>query len=400
MAKLELSSVAHATKKLYPTEKLQELLYKNNPFLARVPKWTKFVGESFHEAVIYGPGAGRGTTIAKAQSSYSGHKGKAFILTRVKDYAIAELDAEAIEACENDSGALVRLLKKESDMAIHRLKRSMAHAFWNDGAGNIGQINSSGVSSGVFTLTNPEDVVHFEVGQVIVANPTRSGTSGNQRSGSGTVTHVNRDTGAITYSGTITSVAASDYIFLDGDYDAKLKGVPAWIPDTAPTSTSFFGVDRSSDTTRLGGVRYDASTGEPLADALQGIATRIHREGGMPTEAYANPTKVLQLAKELGAKVVYKDYSVGKVGFRALQVDAGPVTLDVFSDPNVPVDRIYCLDMSTWNFRTLKEAPRILNLDGLEMARKASDDSYELRFGYYGQLGCNAPGWNGVVKLS
>ena len=53
----------------------------------------------------------------------------------------------------------------------------------------------------------------------------------------------------------------------------KLSGLGAWLPSSAPGSTdSFFGVNRSSDATRLGGIRFDGSS-LPLEEALIGAAS-------------------------------------------------------------------------------------------------------------------------------
>jgi hypothetical protein len=401
--KLQVASLQAVLKKLYPSDEIKRLVYEDSPFLGMVEKWEQFFGDTFQEALIHGPGAGRATTIANAQSAYTPHKSKAFAISRVSDYAVAFLKGEAIEASENDTGALVRGLKTESDMAIHRLKRSMSHDVFGDGSGAIGKIAAGGIAGNVVTLESTEDIVHFEEGQVIQANPNKTGNAGSMRAGTMIVTAVDRDLGKVTFGGgLVAALAAADFLYPNGDYDGKLKGMGAWLPDTAPAGgDNFFGVDRSSDPVRLAGIRYDATGGEAIVDALQGISTRIGREGGRPQHAWANPTRMLQLTKELGGKVMFEDYvSDQKIGYRGVQVQTDKVNLTVYSDPNVPVNRIFVTDPRTWKLRTLKAAPRILNLDSLSMVRVSDDDAYEIRFGYYGQLSCRAPGWNGVIKLA
>ena len=71
---------------------------------------------------------------------------------------------------------------------------------------------------------------------VIVAAST---TTGSLRSGSGTITAIDRDAGTITYTGTITSLTANDYLFTQGDApnggaNVKVSGLAAWIPSSAP----------------------------------------------------------------------------------------------------------------------------------------------------------------------
>ena len=49
-----------------------------------------------------------------------------------------------------------------------------------------------------------------------------------------------------------------------------------------------------------------------------------------------------------------------------------------------------------------KDGTHILTygLEGLEGLRVGTADALEIRIGYYGNLVCNAPGWNCVVVLS
>jgi len=58
------------------------------------------------------------------------------------------------------------------------------------------------------------------------------------------------------------------------------------------------------------------------------------------------------------------------------------------------------LQMDTWTLNSLGAAPHILDLDGNRMLREANNDAYEVRVGFYGNLSCNAPGYNSRVALA
>lgn len=403
MAQLSVSGLSHALKRLYPEDELKKMMYEESPFFAMMRKRYDFYGEERRVTVIHGPGAGRARTIANAQTGYTPHKGVKFDITRVQDYAIAELTGEVIEASENDKGAIVRALKQESDAAHIRLKRSLSHNVWRDGAGDIGQIATGGISGTTLTLSNPEDIVHIEVGDVLTANPTRTGSSGTMRAGNMVVQTVDRDAGTFTVDATATGLAAADYLYKLGDYDGCLKGFLAWVsPDASPGT--LFGTTRTTDRVRLAGVRYDAADGEPLVEVIQGTLMRITRESkdAKPKYVFGNPTKGLQLQKELGGKVEYVNVKSddGVVGFEGIVVQTGKGKVTFIEDPNVPVNRLAVVDMRSWCFHALKgPIPRVLNLDGNEMLRKSTDDAYELRWGYRGQIGCDSPGYNGVAIL-
>jgi hypothetical protein len=54
---------------------------------------------------------------------------------------------------------------------------------------------------------------------------------------------------------------------------------------------------------------------------------------------------------------------------------------------------------STWYLKSNEGMPKILNRDGMRMQRLYNADADGVRAGYYGELCCFAPGWNGVALL-
>ena len=185
-----------------------------------------------------------------------------------------------------------------------------------------------------------------------------------------------------------------------GDYDAKIKGLDAWLPSTAPASTdSFFSVDRSSDTTRLGGIRFDASS-LPLEEGLIGAAARVAREGGKPDVCFVNYSNFADLEKALGSKVSYVEKNIKpEIGFRGILIHGPRGPINVIPDQNCPNGVAYMLQMDVWKLYSLGKAPKILDSDGLKFLRESTADAVEARVGYYAQLGCRAPGFNVRVGL-
>jgi translation initiation factor 1 (eIF-1/SUI1) len=290
----------------------------------------------------------------------------------------------------------------EIDGAIHSAARSLAVAMYGTGSGSIGQI-ASGQASTTITLSSLESVTNFEKGMTLVVSSTNGG--GSVRSGTAVVTGIDRDLGTVSFAAALTSTiaaaAANDYIFVQGDYDAKIKGLLAWLPSTAPTSgDSFFSVDRSSDASRLAGIRYDGSA-MPIEEALISAASRLAREGGKPGYCFMSYSKYANLEKALGSKVQYIDMKVNpEIAFRGVVVNGPRGPIKVVPDQNCPDDRAFMLTLDVWKLYSLGKAPKILDTDGLKMLRDSNADSVEVRIGYYAQLGCRAPGWNANIKLS
>jgi hypothetical protein len=395
MASLNMTSFASGLKQLYTPEKVQNMVYQDNPLYALLPKNEKFNGKNMVIPVIYGNPQGASGDFATAKANKTASRIKDFTITRNKEYALASVDNETMMASEGNSGAFMEAFTLEMDGAIHTVARALAIAVYGSGTGKIGQIAAGGISSLVITLSQVEDITNFEVDQKL--NFSTADGGGSVKATEPTNTNIDRDAGTITVSDA-TGLAALDYIFRDGDYDNKLKGLQAWLPTTV-TSTPFFGMDRSVDKTRLGGIQITGSN-KPIEEALIEAASRIAREGGKPTHVFMSYAKYADLEKSLGSKVQYVDLKVSaEIGFRGILLNGPRGMMKVIPDQNCPSNKAFMLQLDTWKLYSLGKAPQILNLDSLQSLREDQADAVELRVGAYAQLACNAPGWNGVINF-
>lgn len=402
MATLDVTAAAAILKEYYTNQRVTQLTYKDAPLYALLSKKKDFFGDSYPLPMRVTNPQGASNTFSNAQAQKTASNYKKFSLTRVKDYSLASIATEAMLASENNAGAFLQLATAEIDGAFDTMARRTGWALYGDGSGAIGSIvaEPSVASTTTVTFNNVEDIVKIEVGQTI---QFRSGATVRTFDGtitSGLVSAVNRDTGAFTIDVAYTGsgdIAANDTCNVVGDYNAKVSGLAAWIPSTAPSNTPFFGVDRSIDSTRLGGVRI-SSSGKPIEEALIDGARRIGREGlGNPKHVFCGFSKYAALDKSLGSKVRYNDVTVAGISFKGIEVSGPKGTMTVIPDRDCPENRMYLLDMSTWAYHSLKEPIMLLDQDGNKMLREASADSMEVRVGSYSQLGCVSPGANGVL---
>lgn len=354
--------------------------------------------------IIHGNPQGRSATFTTAQANKTPSKIKDFVLTRARDYSLASIDNETLDASKGDANAFMEAATTEIDGAIHSITRSLAIAMYGTGSGTVGQIGATtSLASTTIVLSDPESVTNFEVGQVLVLSTTNGG--GSVETGTLTVNGVDRDLGtvrtSVAISTAIPTAALADFIFVQGDYDLKIKGLRGWLPDSAPTSgDNWFSVDRSADTSRLAGIRFDGSA-MPIEEALVSAAARVSREGGRTDYAFLSYDRFADLEKSLGSKVQYIDLKgPADVGFRGMMINGPKQVIKVVPDQNCPSERSFMLQMDSWKLYTLGKAPRILDSDGLKMLRETSADAVEVRVGYYGQMGCNSPGYNATVKLA
>lgn len=338
---------------------------------------------------------------ATAQANKTSSQLKDFVLTRKSFYSLASISNEVLEASKGNSNAFMEAATTEIDGAIQSATRQLAVSLYGTGSGTIGQVANSSFATTTLTLTEPSDVTNFEVGMKLQVSATNGG--GSVRSGTLTVVGVDRDAGTLTtsvnLSSGISAIAQNDYIVVEGNYDAMLSGLRAWVPDSAPGATPFFGVDRTADVTRLGGIRFDASA-MPIEEGLIAAASRVAREGGKPTHCFINYAEYADLEKALGSKVQYVDLKVSAdIGFRGIVINGPRGPIKVIADQNCPAGRAFMLQLDTWKLYSLGKAPKILDADGMKMLRESSADAVEVRIGYYAQAGCRAPGWNANIKL-
>jgi len=401
---LDLVSFSAALKQHYPDYKIENLVYQSNPFMALVPKHEQFGGEVMKMPLIYGNPQNRSASFSVANGQSSTSALKAFLLTRNSDYSIAEISNEVILASEGDANAFLRAATVEIDGALHALGRSVATKLYRSGSGSIGKAATVTGTGTIITLAVIDDVVNFEVGMTLQASATDGG--GSVRAGTAVVSAVDRINGVVTLaSAGITGLTANDFIFVAGDYDAALKGLGAWLPyedRAAKLSGSFFGVTRSADATRLGGLVYDG-TALPIEEALISAASLVGREGGSPDYAFMSFSDWANLAKALGSKVQYADVKAGAdgaVGFTALMVNGPRGVIKCLPDVNCPKGDVYLLQLNTWQLASLKKAVNLFDTDGLRMLRSSSADSLQIRCFSYAQLGCSAPGYNMHLKIA
>lgn len=410
MASLDITSMDAVLKQHYMPLRVENMVYDDEPFLAWLNKYTKFGGKNLPIPIQYAVTSGRSSAFATAQANVNPSKFEDFVLTRVHDYSLAHIDNEAMEASMGDKNAFLQATVTEINGAIRAATRSLASALPRNGSGSIGQI--SGVPTTTIVLGRESDVTNFEVGQTLVASAADGGALGSTETA--VIEAVNRDTGELTVDADVGVGGAfthpwvsGDYLYVQGDAQAagtakKISGLDAWFPATAPSATPFFSVARNVDPTRLGGLRFDASS-MSIEEGLITAAGRVQREGGRPDTVWMNPEEWVKLSKELGSRVTYDTItsSNGKIGFRAIVLATPRGEMKIASDHNFPSGVAYMLQKDTVKLYSLNEAPRILTYgDGAGRFLRISDqDGVEVRVGYYAQFGCTAPGYNCRVTL-
>ena len=413
---LNISSFTAALKTYYSKSKIEALVYKSNPFFQMVDKLEDLGGDAWKLPMIVGDSQGVSNTFTDAQTigAASSPTINAWLISRVKIFGVATVDDEAIQASKGDMVSFLRAHTVAMDSIVRQLGRDVAVAMYGDTGGTLAQVvaePSTNVGSFVITVKYLPSITNFELGQYLKIWSASTGGVARTSDGSDAewvIQAINRSTGAITLTGTYSGsgdIAADDYIAKLGSYDNAMAGLGSWIPETVASNDSFYAVNRSYDRVRLAGSYVDAS-GLPIQQALSLAANQVALNGGHATHCFMNYTDFQNLVTALGSQVVRVKHDTGikekgaTIAFEGIQIFGPNSTIDVYPDQNCNRQGLgYVLDMSTWQLGSIGKAVSIVDADGLSMLRQASANGFEMRFRFYGNLGCSAPGYNAAVKF-
>lgn len=416
-----------ALKELYKDDKeyMKDLVYKENPLFALIPKDESpdgFAGKYIPVPLEYGVPQGRSHSFSNAQSQQTPTNLVSYFVYVIEDYQLVTITNLLMEQTKTNAGAFVEAAKLQIDGGIRNITNNIAFELFGDGTATRGTLASSGGysksgSTVTLTLNNPAQIVNFETSMTLAASSSAGGAPSTDFV---SVTSVNRATGVIVGTASTGSGALSGNwangasISILGDIPSggasgtssflAISGLSAWLPVIAPTSgDSFWGVDRSADPTRLAGCRYDA-TAFTIEEGLTNALAFLNREGGKPDLAVMDFASYSALVNSLGAKVQYVQvkHDEVEVAFEGITFQSAYGRVTVLADRSCPPQTCYLLTLSTWKLKSLGKVPHILTygMEGLEGLRVGNADALEIRIGYYGNLICSAPGWNCVVSLS
>jgi len=418
-----------ALKELYTDDKdyMRDLVYKENPFLALVPKNESpdgFAGKYIPVPLEYGNPQGRAHTFANAQNQQTATSLVSFFVYVISDYQLVTITNLLMEQTKSNAGAFVDSAKLQIDGGIRNLTNNIAFELFGSGTSTRGISSASssqvGVTVGgtVLPLTNSNSIIAFEVGMLLVASATDGGAPSTDTV---MITSVDRDSGIVTGTASASTLSSNwaigtgvAYLTISGDLPSAgatstgsflaLSGLAAWLPSTSPASNdSFWGVNRSTDPTRLAGIRYNAQS-YTIEEGITNALALLNREGGKPDICIMDFASYAALVNSLGAKVQYVQvkHDEVEVAFEGITFQSAYGRVTILTDRSCPPQTAYLLTMDTFKLRSLGKVPHILTygMEGLEGLRVGNADALEIRIGYYGNLICSAPGWNAVVLLS
>jgi hypothetical protein len=371
-------------------------------------------GQHFNQPIQYSDGTSVSATFStaqdKAQSTTTGG-GNAYAnwaVPAITINAVAYWNRQIIDQIQGDS-AFFDLAEAEMTSKMRLIRIDVAKHLAGSGFGDLAAIR--GISSATPSVTVGTDKVQrFTVGMDLVA-ASAVGTATLRSTTSSAISAIDPDTGIMTMDADIVSTlswasssAAGDYLFAKGDRQnsatatpLKIYGFGGWLPNSAPGTTTWCGVNRSG-VWQLGGLRYNAH-GITMKTALITAANRLYQFGATKvTHAFCSVADYATVADALDTaartmKVDAKRFSVSWEAIEILGANTGPFPL--LADPWIAAQEVIMGDFNNPDNCYLIYSGDLVNIDdhdGNIFLRAASATAYEARMYMYGNLVVGAPG--------
>lgn len=425
---LDISEYTPMLKEYYTPRNVELITFDKFPTLRLLKKRTDWTGDKYNMPIWHEASQAVGHDFTTALANKSNGLYEKWELERSKIYGFASIDRLAMKASMGDARSFMRAYTAEVDGVLQLLGRELAHKIFRTRACVRSTVDVSGstLASGIVALANREDHVFFSVGMRLVFSDA-GGAPGATLHTPGSavdnfiVSSIDRTNGTITVSDSVggsgldltstsgpANISAAlddgDFIHREGDVTAAsatlgVAGFEEWVLDDADRGSpgTLFGVDRSVDVDKLGGLQLDAS-GYTVEDALIEAAMRAYEHGADLTHFCMNPKRLGYLIREVGSKIERDPEDTQRLGTSVFIVRTPAGEQRVYGDPNCQPNKVWGLNEEVWEMVSTGPVPEIFDED-LSKLRESDADAYEVRMGGYFQLGCHVPGENIVIEF-
>lgn len=412
MSASTLTQLGYSLKRYYSNRRIMDVATRATAFWKNLKKEVGYGGDSglYYWPLMSGnaPGVSGGFSAAQANAGVS--SGDQFAAPEQKYYGVLQLERTVLMGTNVGTMAWQQARQQEAASVLRSVGQMLAIHLYGSGTGALGQRSGALINTNTVQLATIDDAKKFFRNMVVQANSAASG-AGTVRAGTTTVVGRDLALGQVTLllAASITSFTAGDYLANNGDWAAPgPMGLAGWIPPTAETSGTFFGVSRFNFPDLLQGQRLvgTSATSIPRSEAVRRLSADIQFANGQADTAYVHTRQWEAMATEAGSRVYRESGGSAEFGFKRIFVKGAGGDIEVLPDPYCPLGFGWVVDSSTWAYRhagaTEDAAPIQLVTEDLDggFLRMASEDGFEFRWATYGNLICYAPAWNGVFQMS
>ena len=390
-----------ALKVLYPKGELPKSINDMFVLLKRLTKETSFEGELAQVPIQNANPQGSSADMTTAQANIQQGSYLRFSLTRVTHHGVARITGEAAEAAVRSEGALVDLWDNETRGIATTEMSTLATYLYGTGDGVLGAI-SANVATTTVTLATDTNMNYFELGMTLrVVSARGASPTVRAEASRAVVTGIDRRNRTLTFALALNTHATgalnTDFLVRSGDQSTAnstvITGLSSYVAGgTAPGT--LFGLARNADPVRLAGQAIDY-TGWAAEDAVVDASAQCGFQGiGYPSVLAINNIDFANMKKSLASKIIYDRSSTKKAehSFSGVTIEGEAGPIEVLADPFCPRNTAFLLKPEVFSLFSLKAAPHLNKLDGMDFVRRPDADAYEVRFVFYGNLKCKNPG--------
>lgn len=351
---------------------------KNRPTLAMVPRDTERLksGDGFYETVKVGKGYSSSPDWVLGNTYHTPSKKQRWLVSDpYPQYGFISFDNLALN--RNNTGTLIDIKASEAEDVKEAMLNDCEFDLWNDGSGVLGQISGTGLggteAARIVTLATPSDVFNFEYGMIVYGDVDATGAGSVEHTDRYRVTDLDPVGGKVMMTQVTNTasneLAASDFLFVVASRDARMPGIPAFIPSTDPADT-LLGVVRSGNPATSGWrFPFKASKAETISRAFSFMGRWVNQAAGKFVVCLST-ADWLELSFEREGRAAPTDpLAVQKWGLEGLSVRTSYGTITCIAIPQLKDGRGYIIDWTSWKLYTLKNLPHVIDEDGQTFVR-------------------------------
>jgi hypothetical protein len=387
---------------------IEKQFNKANVLFARMRMNKNFVGSQIEKPIVQSIGGGVGS--GSLPTANENKIAKATITSK-KTYAVISIDRESMKASKTDEGSFVRFTKFPVKIAVESFNRNLERMLTrNDVAGagalvsgnatnsNVTGAGTSGdpyvISLDVASTYFPAEFECVEIGDIVNVNTETTELEVTDMS---VTVASGYATGTISVVGTSTRLAAlaatngfdaADSLYMQGSKDNEMVGVKGAISATSGT------LHNISIGRRWKAYQKDASAAALSTDLLNDVIMNVKRQCGESPNIiltsyhqYIKLLNLLESAKTYNLPAKDKKFK-GQISFSAIEYLSPDGAIPVLPSRFIDSDEIFCLNDKHIELNLRPEGLEWFDEDGTVFLRESSD-SYEARYGGYGELFIN-----------
>ena len=417
--------------------RLAEVVYNAaNPILMQITTKKDFVGKQMVDDNPLGYSGSVGSRVLPL--SNNGNYANS-ILTSKKVYATVTVDRESMKASSSTEGAFFRFMDRPVKDAMESFTRNRSRMFFNDGSGVLGKgsagaanVTGNGTPATPYIITlsvaefHEQNFEERDYVQVVTGITNAITNGGGVAEGGDAVTNllevveVNPTNRTVALVGTSAVLAArvaspapfgaTDALVMQRSYMGDFTGLrliskASEAYATAGTVTSLYGIP----TFRRWSMLVKNAAGAVVSTALLneaavGVESKTGKTVNLIGASYTQYTKILDLSENqkryTTCMPAEKAFAKASLGFKAVEymTSTGPVA--VIPDRMIHKDEIWLLNKNFLEFRLRPGGAEWFTEDGTTFLRTTGEDSYEARYGAYGECFISPPYHAHIRNLS